>query len=76
MKLSNKVYDFLKNLCTIYGPAAIALFVGLNQLWNFTEYGEQISGSIALVLTFIGACIGVSSKQYWENAEIIEREDG
>ena len=65
MKFSNKLYDFLKNLCTIYGPAAIALFVGLNQLWHFTEYGEQISGSVALVLTFIGACIGVSSKNYW-----------
>lgn len=72
MKLSNKTYDFLKNLCTIYGPAFIALFVGLNQLWNFTEYGEQISGSIALVLTFIGACIGVSSKNYWEDQQAEE----
>ena len=69
MKLSNKLYDFLKNLCTIYGPAAIALFVGLNQLWHFTEYGEQISGSAALILTFIGACIGVSSKNYWAEQE-------
>lgn len=66
MKLSNKAYDFLKDVCLKYGPAAIALFVGLNQLWHFTEYGEQISGSMALILTFIGTCLGISSKNYWE----------
>ena len=69
MKLSNKAYDFLKDLCLKYGPAAIALFVGLNQLWHFTEYGEQISGSANLVLAFIGACLGVSSKNYWAEQE-------
>lgn len=69
MKLSNKLYDFLKNLCTTYAPAAIALFVGLNQLWHFTEYGEQISGSANLIIAFIGACIGVSSKNYWASKE-------
>lgn len=66
MKFSNKAYDFLKKLCLIYGPAAIALFVGLNQIWNFTEYGEQISGSASLILAFIGTCLGISSKNYWE----------
>lgn len=74
MKMSNKMYDFLKNLCTVWIPASIALFVGLNQLWNFTEYGEQIAGTMALIATFIGSIIGISSKNYW--AEMEGEENG
>lgn len=69
MKMSNKMYDFLKKLCTVWIPALIALFVGLNQLWNFTEYGEQIAGTMALIVTFIGSIIGISSKNYWAEQE-------
>jgi len=69
MKLSNLWYDRLKWLCQIGLPAFIALFVGLNQLWGFTEYGEQIAGSLALVATFIGSLLGVSSKNYWAEVD-------
>ena len=69
MKLSNLWYDRLKWLCQIGIPAFIALFVGLNQLWNFTAYGEQIAGSLALVATFIGSLLGISSKNYWADQD-------
>lgn len=63
MKMSNKVYDVLKFLCTILLPALGTLYFALAQIWGF-QYGEEIVGTLAAVATFIGVCIGISSYNY------------
>lgn len=63
MKLSNKVYDILKWIALVVLPALSALYLGLSTLWGF-PYGDQISGTIALIDTFLGALLGISSANY------------
>lgn len=68
MKLSNKVYDVLKYFAMILIPAVSALYFGLSQIWGF-PYGEEIVGTLAVIDTFLGALLGISSNKYWkENA--------
>lgn len=63
MKLDNKVYDVLKWIAMILIPAVSALYFGLAQIWGF-PYGEQIVGSLAVIDTFLGAILGISSATY------------
>ncbi len=68
MKLSNKVYDVLKWIAMILIPAVSALYFGLSQIWGF-PYGEEIVGTLAVIDTFLGALLGISTAKYWkENA--------
>ena len=68
MEMSNKVYDVLKWIALVVLPAMSALYLGLSGIWGF-PYGEQISGTIALVDTFLGALLGISSANYAKNQE-------
>lgn len=63
MKMSNKVYNVLKWVCLIGLPALGGLYFGLSKLWGL-PYGEEILGTLDLLATFIGACIGISTKNY------------
>ena len=68
MKLSNKTYDFLKYLVTIFAPALMTLIAGLGTadlMANATTYVTVIG----LVTAFVGALIGVSSNQYHKEDE-------
>lgn len=65
MKLSNKAYDILKWVAQIALPALGALYFGLAQIWGF-PYGEEIVGTIAVIDTFLGALLGISSAQYYK----------
>ena len=67
MKLSNKVYDILKWIALVVLPALSALYLGLSTLWGF-PYGDQISGTIALIDTFLGALLGISAANYAKNS--------
>lgn len=61
--LSNNAYDALKKSVQIILPGAATLYVGLSEFWNLPN-AASVSGSIALVATFLGLILGVSSKQY------------
>lgn len=63
MLLSNKTYDILKWIAQIALPALGSLYFGLAQIWGF-PFGEEIVGTIAVVDTFLGALLGISSAQY------------
>lgn len=66
MKLSNKTYDFLKYLTTIFAPALTALIAGLGTLGLFPS-ATVVVAVIGLVATFVGQLINSSSKQYHED---------
>lgn len=61
--LSNKVYDVLKWIAIICLPAISALYFGLSQIWGL-PFGEEVVGTIALISTFLGALLGISSANY------------
>ena len=63
MKLSNKAYDVLKWITIIVLPAISALYFGLAQIWGF-PYAERVVGTIAVICTFLGAILGISSANY------------
>ena len=67
MKMSNKTYDILKYVTQIVIPALGTLYFALANIWGF-PYGEQIVGTLMAVDTFLGVCLGISSKQY--NAQV------
>lgn len=64
MKLTNKEYDFYKKLVTVVAPALITLITGLGALYKFDS--TAITGTLALITTFIGTVLGISSKKYNE----------
>lgn len=63
MKMSNKVYDALKWLALVFLPAFGTLYFALAGIWGF-PYGEQIVGTLTAIDTFLGVCLGISTKQY------------
>lgn len=67
MKLSNEQYDVAKNVVTVVVPAAIALITGLGALYQFET--TAITGTIALLATFAGTVLGVSSRNYQKEQE-------
>ena len=67
MKLSNEQYDVAKNVVTVVVPAAIALITGLGALYQFDT--TAITGTIALLATFAGTVLGVSSRNYQKEQE-------
>lgn len=63
MKMTNKTYDILKYIALIVLPAISALYFGLAQIWGW-PYGEEVVGSIAVIDTFLGAILQISSGNY------------
>lgn len=62
-KMSNETYDKLKFIAQIILPALGTLYFALASIWGL-PYGEQIVGTITAVDAFLGACLGISTKQY------------
>lgn len=63
MKMSNKVFDFLKWIAILFLPALATLVAVVFKIWNL-PYGPEISATITAVATFLGAILGVSHIQY------------
>lgn len=64
MNLTNKQYDLYKKLVTVVAPALITLITGLGALYKFDS--TAITGTLALITTFTGTVLGISSKKYNE----------
>lgn len=63
MTISNKLYNILKWVSLVGLPAISALYFGIAQIWGL-PYSEQIVGTIAIIETFIGTLIGITSANY------------
>lgn len=61
--LTDKQYNTIKPLVQIGFPAFASLYFGLSATWGFPG-GEQVVGTVALITTFLGIVLGLSSKQY------------
>jgi len=68
--MTNKTYDTLKWVAQIVLPAIGTLYFALAGIWDF-PYGEQIVGTITAIDAFLGAILGLSSKNYLGDGELI-----
>lgn len=64
MKLSNKTYDILKQVALYYLPALATLWLTVGKIWSL-PYTSEIGATITAIDVFIGACLGLSSKNYY-----------
>ena len=77
MILNNKVYDVLKFIAQIVLPAIATLYITVANIWGL-PYGEQISGTVMAIDTFLGALLMISTNAYnkqLENSSETEEED-
>lgn len=61
--LNDKQYNFIKFLTVIVLPAFGTLYFALAQIWNLPA-GEEILGTLMAIQIFIGAVMGISTRQY------------
>lgn len=65
--MSNKTYDFLKNLCLVVIPV-IAFISTVCGIWN-VPYTEQITATLVALETLLGAIVKIASTIYNTNKE-------
>lgn len=75
MKFSNKTYDILKWIAMLFLPALATLYLALAGIWGI-PYGEEVSGTIMALDTFLGVILGISNAQYKKATDIEENEVG
>ncbi len=61
--LSNKSYDFTKNLLTIGLPAAATLYITISQLW-WGNYSPEVVGTASAVATFLGIVLKINTTNF------------
>ncbi len=66
--MSNSLYDILKWTAQIVLPAIATLYFALASIWGL-PYGEQIVGTITAIDAFLGAILGISTVNYYNNKE-------
>lgn len=64
MKLSNETYDLLKKIALYFLPALATLWLTIGKIWGI-PYTTEIGATITAIDVFIGACLGISSKNYY-----------
>ena len=69
MQLSDNVYNIFKYIAQIVLPAVATLYLAVAGIWNL-PYGEQISGTVMAIDTFLGVLLGISSANYNKNKEV------
>jgi hypothetical protein len=61
--MSDRMYNGAKRLVQIILPAFSALYFGLASIWGLPS-PDKVVGSVAVLTTFVGVCIGISNKTY------------
>lgn len=68
--LSNRAYDTIKWVVAVGSPATITLYITLAQVWEWVGY-QKVVLSISAVTLFLGALIGLSSKTYSHEVDVL-----
>lgn len=63
-KMKNETYDVLKYIAQIVIPAVSTLYFGLAKTWGL-PYGTEIVGTLAVIDTFMGAILKISTDSYY-----------
>lgn len=54
--MSDKLFDFLRFLQTVFLPAAGTLYYALSGIWNL-PYAEQVVGTVTALTAFVGVFV-------------------
>lgn len=65
MKMSNETYDLLKKIALYFLPALATLWLTIGKIWGI-PYTTEIGATLTAIDVFIGACLGISSKNYYD----------
>ncbi len=63
LMFTDRAYAVGKRLVQVIIPAASAAYYSLAGIWNFPAAG-QVTGTAAVICTFLGISLGLSSKSY------------
>jgi type III secretory pathway component EscV len=74
------VYDWIKRFVQVILPAFSALYLGMAQLYDWSS-PEKVVGTVALITTFLGVSLNISSGRYVQSdagtvGEFVVNEDG
>lgn len=61
--MSDKAYNVLKWITMLVLPGLGTLYFALASIWGL-PYGEEVTGTITAVVTFLGAVLGISTAKY------------
>lgn len=61
--MTDTTYNVSKKLVQVILPAISALYFGLAQIWGLPA-AEEVVGTFAVITTFLGVVLGVSTRQY------------
>lgn len=68
-KMTNELYDVLKEVALTVLPALAVFIVAVGKIWSI-PYTAEISATVMAIDTLLGACLHVSNKNYnIENSE-------
>lgn len=63
---TDKLYNKLKFLALVLLPALGTLYFGLAGIWGL-PHAEKVIGTIAVIDTFLGVVLHLSTNQYYKN---------
>ena len=66
--MSDKLYNILKWITMLVLPGIGTLYFTLASIGGF-PFGEQVTGTITAIVTFLGAILGISSTKYKKKTE-------
>lgn len=67
-KMSNEVYDILKEIALTILPAFAVLYATLGKIWGL-PYVSELPATIMAVDTFLGVCLHISNNEYKKEGE-------
>lgn len=66
MKLDDKTYSVLKTIGTLCLPALATFYATLGKIWGL-PFTAEIPATIMALDTFLNACLGLSSAEYYKD---------
>ena len=68
-KMSNKVYDVLKEIALTILPTLAVFYTACSKIWGL-PYGAEIPATIMAVDALLGACLHISNAEYRKDGDV------
>lgn len=72
--MNKKLFDFLAKLGRIGLPALSVFYATVGKIWGL-PFTEQIPPTITAFAVLLNAWLGIDSKTYWNEHDIVEIND-
>ncbi len=72
--MNQRIYDTLKWIAQILLPALGALYAALAGIWGW-PYAEAVVGTISAVDVFLGAVLMMDSRKFFEDKQIVKKDE-